>query len=440
VRTSTNGIDIKQVCDTDPSTNMVRNMAAGLMNDLKEGHWIDFQTRLVDITIQLESANAGLEATVELVFEFPSAGGVVPSFMINTRRIEADSSMSSGLDFVTAYVVIFIIVEVLHFLHLRFKYFRRVWTYVDWANYIIFFISASLLSEGFIHKDPVASTTISETVGFVNRWETIKYFVEAKQLLAINATLQVLKIMKFCNVLVPRMSMLADVLMVAAMDLLFFGVTFGISLVAFADCFYVNLGSNIDTYYSFMRSIISLLRSLFGDFDIEEIDDNSPSTTNSYIFLAYLFFAVFIMLSMIFAILGEAQGQVIARQKLLKLEGGHSKRPLAERVASWVRPIVAYCPFANSALKKVSPVQSKDLNTDDATDSNLSPEEQMEEARRTSQEKAYKFLLKMGYMMSEPERHVIIKSKVVDVFLGGTRTKKKRKSKISMPPAKKRVS
>merc|ERR1719231_1879702 len=121
--------------------------------------------------------------------------------------------------------------------------------------------------------------------------------------------------MKYTNQFVPKMGLLADVLMHAASDLLFFCVTFGISLVAFADCFYVMLGSNMGSYYSFKRAVISLVRALFGDFDVDEIDDNSPSATNSYIFLVYLFVAVFILLSMFFAILGDAQGVVIERAK-----------------------------------------------------------------------------------------------------------------------------
>ena len=59
-------------------------------------------------------------------------------------------------------------------------------------------------------------------------------------------------------------------------------------------------------------ALISLTRSLFGDFDIDAILSNSADYLNTILFLTYLFVAVFIMLSMFLAILGEAQG--IARE------------------------------------------------------------------------------------------------------------------------------
>jgi len=53
-----------------------------------------------------------------------------------------------------------------------------------------------------------------------------------------------------------------------------------------------------------------LSRSLFGDFDIDEIMSNSSGYSNVLLFLVYLFVAVFIMLSMFFAILGESQANL----------------------------------------------------------------------------------------------------------------------------------
>jgi len=397
VRTSTNGVDMKQTCDTDPSTNVVRNAAAQLMRDLKEGHWIDFQTRMVDITIQFNSANSGLEAHLELYFEFPSAGGVLPSFMIKTRRTEPDSSMRSDLTILSVYVSLFIVLEVLQIWQIGIKaYVTKFWNYLDWANYIIFFVSADFVARGFLDKAAVDPCTISETVGFSNDWRSMEYFVDAKQLLAINATLQVLKVTKFCNVLVPRMSMLANVLVMASVDLLFFGVTFGISLLAFADCFYVNLGSNIGSYYSFTRSIISLLRSLFGDFDIDEIDDNSPSQTNSYVFLAYLFAAVFILLSMVFAILGEAQGQVIAASKEL----ASKKRPKKRR--TWSQKLIEQWQTIQSYLSgtqnKVIPVDAEGSQVEDEE----AKREDEAKKQKSAKSQTYHLTQKVGTMLQHP--------------------------------------
>ena len=60
--------------------------------------------------------------------------------------------------------------------------------------------------------------------------------------------------------------------------------------------------------------MLSLARALFGDFDIDDIMNNSSGYLNAVLFLIYLFVAVFILLSMFLAILGESQAAVRSDQ------------------------------------------------------------------------------------------------------------------------------
>jgi hypothetical protein len=60
--------------------------------------------------------------------------------------------------------------------------------------------------------------------------------------------------------------------------------------------------------------VLSLARALFGDFDIDDIMNNSSGYLNAVLFLIYLFVAVFILLSMFLAILGESQAAVRSDQ------------------------------------------------------------------------------------------------------------------------------
>ena len=62
----------------------------------------------------------------------------------------------------------------------------------------------------------------------------------------------------------------------------------------------------MEGYRDQIPAFISLFRALFGDFDIDEIMDNSSGYLNALFFLTYLFVAIFIMLSMFLAILAEA--------------------------------------------------------------------------------------------------------------------------------------
>merc|ERR1719197_1505649 len=141
---------------------------------------------------------------------------------------------------------------------------------------------------------------------------------QAKFFMSICVCIQLLKIIKFTNVIVPKMSLMTRVLSKGCYDLVFFGIIFGVSMFAFCMLFYIQLGSFMDDFFSQTSSVIALAKALFGDFPFEEIIDNSRGYTNGILFLVYLFVAVFILLSMFLAILGEAQAAVRDDENVLK--------------------------------------------------------------------------------------------------------------------------
>jgi hypothetical protein len=158
-------------------------------------------------------------------------------------------------------------------------------------------------------------------VGYQDHWEVMAVNSDAKSYLSLCVCIQLLKVIKFSAMLVPKMDLAPKVLKNALPDLIFFGIVFGISLLAFSMMFYVTLGPVMGDYSSQMASVVALCRALFGDFDIDEIINNSSGYMNAILFIAYLFVAVFILLSMFFAILGEAQATIRDKQRETKREG-----------------------------------------------------------------------------------------------------------------------
>merc|ERR1719478_2078021 len=143
----------------------------------------------------------------------------------------------------------------------------------------------------------------------------------SKIYLSLCVCIQLLKVIKFTNVLVPKMGLMTGVLGAGRMDLLFFGVIFGLSMFAFSNLFYIQLGSVMEDFNDQLASFLSLARALFGDFDIDDIMNNSSGYLNAILFLVYLFVAVFILLSMFLAILGEAQAAVRDDDNILIAQG-----------------------------------------------------------------------------------------------------------------------
>ena len=299
-RYTTNGYHYVQKCNPDPDRNsgVTRQMMVDLLDFLKKGHWIDKQTRLVSITLQVRSNNGGMRSVTRFMFELTQMAAVLPSFDMeamvddpeSTRKMKVYMLMALGL---TAY---FIMLEVIEFATSSLsEYLSNVWNVLDWANFLLFFqVFANLIEVDVLaNRDrerliwPTDGTpgdcgsVICNQFGFMDLWEIMHTARTAKLFMSICVCIQLLKIIKFTNVIIPKMSLMTAVLSKGCYDLLFFGIIFAISMFAFCMLFYIQLGSFMDDFYSQPASMIALAKALFGDFDFEEIMDNSRGYLNA---------------------------------------------------------------------------------------------------------------------------------------------------------------
>ena len=194
---------------------------------------------------------------------------------------------------------------------------------MDWGNYAIFCMTWLTLHETFRLEDDNSDCVapLCMTVGYRDDWKLMDTLRSAKMYLSLCVCIQLLKIIKFMKVLIPKMGLATAVLYTGVMDLFFFGLVFMITLGAFSMMFYVQLGPNMEGYNDQLTAFVSLLRALFGDFDVPDILNNSRGYANISLFILYLFVAVFIMLSMFLAILGESQAAVRTAQDEQRADG-----------------------------------------------------------------------------------------------------------------------
>jgi|EP00966_Prymnesium_polylepis_P132913 hypothetical protein len=89
----------------------------------------------------------------------------------------------------------------------------------------------------------------------------------------------------------PSLGLVTGVLRKCFGDLVSFILIFAITLLAFSQLFSMQLGSLIVGFQSASNAYITLVRGLFGDFDIDEVLAKSPGFSNILIFLVYLFVA-----------------------------------------------------------------------------------------------------------------------------------------------------
>jgi len=249
-------------------------------------------------------------------------------------------------------VVFFAVLEVLELVRLGpLDYVQDLWSIMDWVNYLLFFIVWSQVCSvhaAILEED--CSSFLCSKLGYFDDWKVVRSvcarcmnaddnqstllcaihamltrqvmdeYRRTKQYLALCVCLQLFKITKFTAALIPKMGLMSNVLRQAAVDILFFGVVFFNSLIAFSCMLYVQLGPVMEDFYDQIPAIVSLFRALFGDFDIDEIMNNSAGYLNAILFLGYLFVAIFIMLSLFLAILAEAQAAVREKEHQQKLD------------------------------------------------------------------------------------------------------------------------
>jgi len=321
VRLSWNGEHLHQLCDpndaaTGRTLGVVRAAVEEFFNDLKRAHFIDKQTRALSITMPLRSNYLAVRSRVTLLFETTATGTVIPSYDMETS-VESSEKMQQTAFWLTIGLVMnsfFCGLEALEMLRMGVgHYFTDPWNVMDWANFGLFFLTYfSLLrcaelgsaARGECHSE------VCVRVGYRDDWELMDTMRTSKLFLSLCVCIQLLKIIKFMRVLIPKTALATAVLYHGAVDLFFFGLVFAITLFSFSMMFYVQLGPVMEDFADQTNSFFSLARALFGDFDVDEILDNSSGYLNLGLFLFYLFVAIFIMLSMFLAILGESQSYV----------------------------------------------------------------------------------------------------------------------------------
>ena len=287
-RYTTNGHHVVQRCNPNPAANdgVVRGMFVEMLDFLKKGHWIDARSRMVTITMQTHNHNGGIRFQTAYMFEITSQRSVLPSYHNWVMVDDGESLEDMELWKLMALVCTcwFLLLEVIELVQSGVgDYFTNVWNILDWTNFAmvsalpcrlllrlhrllhhlpspsppspqfaLVYWNLSLMVQQLAANEAFESCTskLCLEFGFLDRWEVMETAASAKLWMSLCVCIQLLKIIKFTNVIVPKMSLMTRVLAKGCYDLLFFGIIFMIAMFAFCMLFHVQLGSYMDDFYS----------------------------------------------------------------------------------------------------------------------------------------------------------------------------------------------
>ena len=375
VRLSTNGEAVRQLCDPTDNpadrngrlTGAVRAAVELWWGDLKRGHFLDARTRLLSVVLQLRNNHLGLGHRITLLVEFTSQGLVLPSYDVETRVLSAQrlSDMSLFANLSLVLIVLFALLELIELLESSVaEYLSDMWNLMDWLNYAIFLLTylQVLALRASIEEEAAdcAASHLCREVGYFDRWREMGTNRQLKQFLSLSLSVQLFKIIKFASLLIPKLGHMTFVLRRTIVELAFFGIVFFTSVMSFSTMLYVQVGPFIEEYGTQVASVISLIRALFGDFDMDEIMNNSSGYINAVFLLGYLFVAVFIMLTLFISILAEGHNlvrEVVAKRKA---DDGafdeYGQLAVAARAASAAgRRLVERSPWLEKAITELAP-------------------------------------------------------------------------------------
>jgi len=291
----------------------LKNESALILKELKEALWIGRSTRVVFVDFTVYNANINLFCVVKLTFEFPATGGVLPSSSYRTvkliRYVDSRDYFVMACEFIyMIFVAYYIVEEVLEIIKVKWAYFSGFWNNLDILVILLCLLNITLNLYTFFVVETQLSVLLEEPNSYAD-FNDLGYWSNAfKSAVAICVFFSWVKLFKYIS-FNKTMTQLASTLARCAGDVAGFGVMFFTVFFAFAQLGYLLFGTQVEDFSSFSNAIFTLLRTILGDFNFNEIEQ-ANRVLGPIFFLSYVFFVFFVLLNMFLAIINDTYSEV----------------------------------------------------------------------------------------------------------------------------------
>lgn len=279
-----------------------------------------------------------------LVAELPATGGVLTSVSFPTVQL---LRFVSGADYAVLgcellfllQTVWFTCVEVAQLRRERCAYFRSFWNAVDMAIVAIAYTSLAFSAYRYVQLSGTNIQLAAADAGAVDRRHVgldVLAFgqVQYNTAMACCVFLVWMKVFKYLS-FNRTLLQLSTTLSKCAGDLLAFGLMFLIVFVAYAQLGYVLFGTENADFRTYGDALLTLLRTVLGDFDYVAIEKANRVLGPIY-FVSYIFFVFFVLLNMFLAIINDAYAEVKADRNAGTIRVRPYLRRQLQRVAGCV--------------------------------------------------------------------------------------------------------
>ncbi|KAF7270756.1 hypothetical protein GWI33_016297 [Rhynchophorus ferrugineus] len=293
--------------NTDP------NSTSDMIDVLKDNLWITRGTRAVFIDFSIYNPNLNLFCISKLIFEFLPSGGVKPNFRFTPAVLIEFAGLQNwmckiALYFFGVYVIFCLFEEFREMLYFSWSYFAKFWNYIDISVIVLTF----LLITGTEYLRFIGKSYLDEIKNNPNSYGNLEYLEIVYSTVNVIGALLLffvyMRTFKYLN-FNKRMAQLNDTIKNCSKDILGFSVMFFVAYFAYAELGYLVFGSEVKSYSSFGLSMFTLLRTILGDFDYEEIHVANWFVAPIY-FLSFIILVFFVLLNMFLAIINDTYADV----------------------------------------------------------------------------------------------------------------------------------
>ena len=295
--------------------NADKRVARLTIEELKQNLWLEMGTRVVFIDFTVYNANMNMFAVVKLVFEFPAAGGVLPTAFYTGMKLIRYRSVYDyfimAAEFVlVAFLLFYCIEEVFELGKLKKKYFDGFYNNLDYVVILLCFLFLGHRLFTFFVIEPSLKDVNIDSTSFIDftTFSFWAYFFDS--ITAITVFFAWCKLFKYIS-FNTTMTQLSGTLSRCSGDLSGFMLMFLIIFFAFIQLGYLMFGAQVADYSSMYDTTFTLIRTILGDFNFLDIAKANKFFGPVY-FLCFVFLVFFVLLNMFLAILSDSFGEVKA--------------------------------------------------------------------------------------------------------------------------------
>jgi len=276
-----------------PSSNI--SQATEYISSLRRQGWTDDLTRALFVEMNLYNPNINRFSVVNIMFEFPLHGGVLPSVQYQNVKLFKYAGI---VDILALILELIMVAQLFEFIRLQVSrvrligyqdYFRNAWTWFDLLNSgtlwcVIQFRIQWLVMVGMLNFNMNTIIDIKSCANMIEIEDQVNSF---------NALLIYMRAFKFLS-LWPRLQKYKDTLSISVPAIMAYWLNVSVIFFAFACTGFVAFGSKVRSFHTLGDAMVTMFIYASGQYNFEELQAADPvlGPALSILFMCLVYFCL----------------------------------------------------------------------------------------------------------------------------------------------------